>query len=291
VPHSINAEAILVKLDSIGNIEWQNCYGGSEHDGVFGLLEISDGYMISAYADSNDGDVTGHHGESDVWIIKIDFWGNIIWEHCFGGYRGEISYNIFEETNGDFIVIGATRSDDGDVSGNHSISEYDEDVWVFRINNTGELLWQKCYGGASKEGNIRFNALRKTTNNYIIATITDYGPSYDVACTPHGGLLDEDWWVFEIGIDDTTDITDTSVKQDNIKVYPNPATAYVVFEQKGNNINSKIQIVDIFGEEVETLCVKGKKTVWDTRETQSGIYFYRVEVEGKSLTGKIVVQN
>jgi len=77
------AEAVLVKLDKDRNIEWQRCYGGSHHDGVGGLLELDDGYLVLAYTHSSDGDLIGsgyHNGESDIWILRIDFSGNIIWQ-------------------------------------------------------------------------------------------------------------------------------------------------------------------------------------------------------------------
>jgi hypothetical protein len=309
IPHSINAEAIILKLNSTGEIEWQNCYGGSEHDGVFGLLELNDGYLISAYADSNDGDVTGHHGESDIWIIKIDFYGNIIWEHCYGGNNMEIAYNIFEESNGDYLVIGSTSSNDGDVSGNHSISEYYEDIWVFRVNNNGGLLWQHCYGGEGSEGNIRFNSIRKNVNNYIIPTISDLGPSYNVQCTPHGGIGDEDWWVFEIK-DTTVGIPQTMANQ-SLKTYPNPANNYVIFEinnpvilnasggmrdsadEESPQYNSQqplLTVTNTLGQQIAQLEIKDTKTVWDTRQVYSGVYFYRVAIEDIHYSGKVVVQ-
>ena len=82
VPHSFKAEAILVKLDSLRNIEWQYCYGGSEDEGITGLLETDNAYVFVAYTASNDGDVSGFHGTPgetcDIWIVKIDFFGNII---------------------------------------------------------------------------------------------------------------------------------------------------------------------------------------------------------------------
>ncbi len=200
-PHSYGwTECVLFKLDSKLNLEWQNCYGGSNHDGIYGIIELDDGYMFSSYTTSNDGDVTGYHGDADIWLVKIDFYGNIIWEHCFGGYKGESAFHISSNSNGSYTIVGSTRSNDGDVSGNHGLSEFDTDVWMFNASNEGELLWQKCFGGQGSEPipGLRFGVLKKSDNNYVIATTTDYGPSYDVGCKPHGGNGDKDIWVFEI---------------------------------------------------------------------------------------------
>ncbi|MEZ5199746.1 MAG: hypothetical protein R2764_26190, partial [Bacteroidales bacterium] len=130
-PFNYNAEAILLKLDSLGNIQWQNCYGGSDSDGIWGMKELNDGYLLAAYGNSSDGDLTGSgwHGEADIWIIKIDNIGNIIWQKCYGGSNDDYARNIFKLENDSFVIIGKTKSQNGDITNNHSISEYDNDIW------------------------------------------------------------------------------------------------------------------------------------------------------------------
>src|SRR5690606_15188651 len=66
----------IVKLDELGEIEWQKSLGGSgEYDFSYGVRQDADGgYVIAGSSDSNDGDVTGNHGESDFWVVKL--WGD-----------------------------------------------------------------------------------------------------------------------------------------------------------------------------------------------------------------------
>jgi hypothetical protein len=92
----------------------------------------------------------------------------------------------------------------GDVSGNNSVG-VNNDIWVFRIDNQGLLLSQQCFGGIGNEAvnGHKFGVAQKSDNNFVIATITNYGPSFDVGCTPYGGNGDIDYWVFEIMLDDT----------------------------------------------------------------------------------------
>lgn len=78
----------------------------------------------------------------------------------------------------------------------------------------------------------------------------------------------------------------------DIKVYPNPAEDYVVFEIPNQNIeNQEIIITDILGHRMELLHVKCDKTVWDTRRIQSGAYFYKTNINGIIKAGKILVNN
>ncbi len=381
-PHSYGwAEAVLFKLDSNLNIEWQHCYGGSDHDGITTLIEISDGYVFGAYTTSNDGDVSGWHGDNDQWIVKIDFSGNIIWQKCLGGSNGEFIAKIFKNIDGSFTIIGETDSNDGDVSGNHGLSEYNPDIWFEKISSEGELLYQKCFGGISDE-RIYHGAAKKDNNDYVIAAYTDYGPSYDVACTPHGGYWDEDWWVFEIkdcdiytpatpetpagddtvcsggntqtvyatlsatnawsyqwkiepeeagtitgdslqatiqwtenyegsaaimvrGINDCGEgiwsqprfvqvvnclgIAEQQAGDIRLKVYPNPAREFVVFELNKASRTGTIVIYNSTGTETARLQTTGNRTTWHTGNIKPGLFFYRVETEEKVLSGKIVI--
>ena len=227
-PFNYNTEAILVKLDADRNIEWQQCYGGSEHDGATALAEVSDGYVFGGYASSNDGDISGWHGEGDIWIVKVDYFGNIIWQKCLGGSRFEGNAKLTITDDEDIIVSGCTQSIDGDVTGNHTISEYEHDIWIVKLSSEGELIWEQCFGGIWDE-QVSFGFIKKDDSNFVIAGQTDYGPSFDVQCTPHGGLYDKDYWVFEIK-DTSTNIISTQTTDNATKVYPNPARDYVIFE-------------------------------------------------------------
>ncbi len=51
-------------------------------------------------------------------------------------------------------------------------------------------------------------------------------------------------------------------------------------------IETTVIIVDVFGHEVKRLPVKAEKTVWDCREVKNGIYFYRMEIDGKVVVQK-----
>ena len=291
VPFNYKAEAILMKLDSNRNIEWQQCYGGSEDDGAIGLLEVQDGYVFLAYASSGDGDLTGSgwHGATDIWVVRTDFSGNIIWQKCYGGSSYEFASRIFQTNDGGFVVVGHTESLDGDVVGNHSIGNHD-DIWMFKINNVGDLIWQKCFGGIADEM-IEFGVVKKSDNKYVLAGTANYSPSFDVDCDfNYTGVANSDYWVLRVS-DTTVGISINHPELNALKVYPNPAKDYVVFEQQGpQTIHPKqnaVQITNIFGQVIQTLKILGKQTVWDTQQVKPGIYFYKTE--GSNYFGKVVI--
>lgn len=286
------ADAVIIKLDSLRNIEWQQCYGGSEYDGALVLLELEDGYMFSGYAGSNDGDILGWHGGDDIWLVRLDISGNIIWQKCLGGGNNEGPSNLFQDDDGGFTVIGATQSNNGDVSGNHSLLPLDHDIWIVKVTEAGEIVWQQCFGG--EENEILHNGVfKKGEYNYVIAGETN-DESGDVMCNLHSWK--NDFWVFEVTIEDTTTIMNY-IEDAEFKVYPNPANDYVLFEidqrivnQQIRNHKQKINVFNVFGKKVINLFIESESTVWDTKEIKPGIYFYSTLINGKILNGKIIKQ-
>lgn len=295
----------LVELDLQGNIVSQHCYGGSYYDLGFSVIEVDAGYIFAAGSSSNDGDVSGHHGPAgiapngwpDIWVVKIDLQGEIIWQKSIGGYDSEFPMYITQTEDSGIVVIGLTSSNDGDVSGNHSNPDLmnDNDIWVVKLSPGGEIEWQQCYGGLGTEYlESPQTILKKSDYNYVIASSTDYGPSYDVECTPTGGnYLDEDAWIFEIGLEDTTGLNESLPGSGNLDVYPNPATDWAVFNYTlpDNNAEGEMMISDATGKLVATLPISGKQgqKVWDTRKIKSGVYFYTLNVSGFNKTGKIII--
>ena len=388
----------IVELDLNGNIISQHCYGGSSYDLGFVIRELDDGYIFASGSNSDDGDVTGHHGPggnppdawADIWVVKIDFQGEIIWQKSLGGYDSELPYYINNTEDGGFIVIGKTNSNDGDVSGNHSSGEYDTDIWVVKLDSLGEIEWQQCFGGAGSERlENTHTILKKNDYNYVIISSSDYSPSYDVQCGTINGL-ERDVWLFELKecayyapatpatpcgadtacsaggaatvytvapaqnawsyewqllpetagtiSDDSTTATVNwaenyegtaviTVRSQNdcgqsewsepkytqvftclgteeipaettaLRVYPNPAKDYVVFEFDVQSLmfevkgQTEIKIYDAFGREVSCLPVSRKKTVWKTKNMRSGLYYYKTEINGKALSGKVVIRD
>jgi len=289
----------LVELDLQGNIISQHCYGGSDYELGYSLQELENGYAFIASTYSNDGDVSGLHGPTggppggwgDIWVVKLNEQFEIIWQKCIGGYD-EDSPNYITQTNqAGLFITGTTNSNDGDVSGNHSMPEsYNTDIWAVKLDSLGEIEWQQCYGGwGSERLENPHTILKKDDCNYIIASSTNYSPSDDVQCGSISGV-ERDAWIFEIDIEDTTSIYDNYITQGSIKAYPNPAKDYVVFELNPQSPKyNEIIIKNIFDQQVERLTIKSNKTIWDTRNIQSSIYIYTIYNNESSKQGKILI--
>jgi len=101
--------------------------------------------VVTGNTFSTDIDISMNHGESDVWLIKIDDNGKLLWEKTFGGSQFDAAQGVITTYDGGFIITGNSKSIDGDVSENNG----ENDIWLIKTDSDGNLLWQSSYGGSN----------------------------------------------------------------------------------------------------------------------------------------------
>jgi len=184
----------VVKTDGGGAIQWEQSYGGTGQDwGTFVVQKGDGNYLIYGVTTSNDGDVSGNHGSSDEWLLKLSSTGVIQWQKCYGGSGSEgiPAYDqgrkaIYVAGDGGYFITGCSSSNDGDVTGHHpggSPSGLDQDVWVFKTDSLGTMQWEKSFGGTGLDK--AFSGLQTTDGGYIVSGSST---SNDGDVTGHIGL-------------------------------------------------------------------------------------------------------
>ena len=122
----------ILKLNSLGGLEWEKNYGGTQNDFAVEIQQTLDGgYVVTGQTNSDDNDVSGNPGSFvfDYWTIKIDDIGDLLWQNCLGGGSSDFGSSIHQTTEGGYIVAGRSSSNNYDVSGNHG----DYDFWVVKL--------------------------------------------------------------------------------------------------------------------------------------------------------------
>jgi hypothetical protein len=135
--------------DSAKTLLWQKCYGGSQNDILLQILQTRDGgFLLAGETKSSDGDVIGSHSIlEDIWLLKIDSIGNIIWSKCYGSSFYEFFSGVSESDSGEILVAASSSYAGGDVPSSYGFSDY----WVFKIDANGNIIWSKTFGGGSNE--------------------------------------------------------------------------------------------------------------------------------------------
>lgn len=153
-PSKGNEDFWLIKIDDQGNEIWQNSYGGTGNDYLSDFIELSDGtILITGSSNSSvSGDKTSaSKGLLDYWIIKIDANGNVLWDKTYGGTKNDFAESIAIDNNSNIFISGSSVSP---MSGDKTEDTYGSyDFWILKLDNDGNLLWDKTLGGDEGETN------------------------------------------------------------------------------------------------------------------------------------------
>jgi uncharacterized delta-60 repeat protein len=187
-----NYDYWIVKLTSTGEIDWQKALGGSDGDYAYSIQQTTDGgYIVAGSSTSDNGDVSGNHGNSDSWIVKLTSTGEIDWQKSLGGSDSDAASSIQQTTDGGYIVAGSSTSDDGDVSGNHG----DFDYWIVKLTSTGEIDWQKSLGGSDSDA---ASSIQQTTDGGYIVAGSSTSDDGDVSGHHGSEINSSDYWIVKI---------------------------------------------------------------------------------------------
>jgi len=126
----------LIKTDASGNSIWERTFGGESWDYAHSVQQTIDGgYIIVGESYS------WSPGNCDIWLIRTDSSGNIIWSKFFGGLRDDYGEDVQQTADGGYIVTGSTWS----------FGSGDSDVWLIRTDSSGNKLWDQTFGGLEND--------------------------------------------------------------------------------------------------------------------------------------------
>ena len=171
----ISYDAWIVKINEDGNIEWQKSLGGTDDEYAADIKPTLDGgYIVSCRSQSDDGDLTSHYGTStyfDLWVVKLDSIGNIVWTKVLGGTKDEYAGKISVNADGSFTVVGNSESKNYDVTDHHGPNTIG-DQWVVKLSNTGEITWTKSLG-TSDYHEVAYDIIQTEDSGFMIEGIIE----------------------------------------------------------------------------------------------------------------------
>jgi hypothetical protein len=186
-----NSDVWVVKLDALGGIQWQRCLGGTQPDNGRAIVErAGGGYLVLGDTYSNNEDVSGNHGSSDIWLVRLAENGEVEWQRCYGGALLESAAGFKAITDGEVIIAGSSRSTDGDLTSNAGST----DNWIFKVDGDGDILWQYTYGGSASDDPV--DVVLTADGGCVVIGVSSSNDG-DVSGN-HGGVYDA--WVFKLDV-------------------------------------------------------------------------------------------
>ncbi|MBC8046252.1 MAG: fibronectin type III domain-containing protein, partial [Fimbriimonadaceae bacterium] len=194
---SIGYDYWIIKIDSIGEIVWQNTIGGSLDDYLRSLDKTTDGgYILGGISRSGiSGDKTeASIGDWDYWVVKLNGSGIIEWQNTIGGHDYDDLQEIKQTTDGGYILGGFSESGISGDKTETNIGSYD--YWVVKLDALGDIEWQNTIGSTEME---RLQAVEETIDGgYIIGGCSKGGISADKNEAFIGGANEGDYWVLKL---------------------------------------------------------------------------------------------
>jgi hypothetical protein len=178
------------KLDGAGNIQWQKTYGGPKDDGSEDyqscIRQTPDGGYIFVGCTASSG-----AGRSDVWVLRLDAAGAIVWQKTYGGTELDRGTAVAVCSDGGFAVAGFT----------YSFGVGKSDIWVLKLKADGTVAWQSTYGTAPTasipraDGYDGVNGIEETATGDLLVTGSCHRTAMLMALTPAGAKR----WVVSYG--------------------------------------------------------------------------------------------
>ena len=160
-------DVFVMKFDFNAKLEWSRLYGGSKSEYAKSIIQTDDeGFMLSGYSYSSDGDVNENNGVKDILIYKLDKNGNLLWTKIIGGSGDDESFDIKLTKDNNAIILANSHSTDGDLKTNNG----DLDFWLIKIAINGNILWSSNYGGFKWDK--AFSLLVDNEGDYVVAATT-----------------------------------------------------------------------------------------------------------------------
>ena len=130
-------DVYLVRTDPQGEILWSKTYGGEGKDNGWEVLELEDGgFLIAGFTNSFG------VGEMDIYLVRTDASGTLLWESTFGGPQSEFGWALAPTADGGYVLAGQTNS----------FGDGEEDGYLVKVNAEGEEIWSQTFGGSKKTG-------------------------------------------------------------------------------------------------------------------------------------------
>ena len=258
----------IVKVDSLGIIQWQNTIGGNDDDYLYSIQPTNDGgYILGGYSISDSsGDKIEHcFGNSDYWIVKVDSLGAIQWQNTIGGSSTDYLYSIQQTMDGGYILGGFSQSNISGDKMENRCGGYD--YWIVKTDALGNIQWQNTIGGS--QGDYLYSIQQTSDGGYILGGSSSSSISGDKTENCNGG---EDYWIVK------TDALGNIEWQNTIGGSNDDALTFIQQTSEGGYILGGFSFSSISGDKAENSI--GLKDYWIVKVDSLGAIQWQSTIGG-----------
>lgn len=301
-------DVYLIKTDTSGNLLWDRTYGGTDLDlGLAIESTLDSGFIVAGYTESFGA------GGYDGYVLRLNAAGDTLWTLVMGGVANDVFNDIKQTSDNGFIITGMNSSATG--SGQ---------IWLIKLDQMGNVDWEKTYGGADFEGGesviesdyggyvvvgtqtgstgfgtdafvMRFNDIGDSLCKIVIdnryhdhgsdLVETGFDEFVGTGMTSAGPVDSNDVYLFKVSCQFPTSYHEE--RASNLRIYPNPVSNVLsvqVPEHKGMKVTLKV--IDAIGREIHSIAESRSSFDLDVSELSAGHYFVVVQSDSELYHSK-----
>ncbi|MGK5092187.1 hypothetical protein WDW89_09290 [Deltaproteobacteria bacterium TL4] len=149
------SDVSLLKIGKSGTQEWETLIGGIGWETAAGLQITQTGFMVFGTTNSQG------TGSDDAWVVNLNPQGKVLWEKTYGGKGTDRVLSMTPTADKGYILAGSTLSQNAKK----------EEAWIVRLDQDGNLLWEKSYGGNGED--IAYSIIQSRDHNFVFVGTTE----------------------------------------------------------------------------------------------------------------------
>jgi hypothetical protein len=148
---NVSTDIVLLKLDSLGDLEWERTYGGPDVEEANAVKQTPDGGYVVVGKTHSFG-----FGAVNTYIIRTEVDGDTLWTKTYGGVFNEVGQDVVILADSGFAVVSSNTSDGPGPTA----------IELRQLDENGESIWVRRYGGSSLD--VPFSLIPCRPSGYLI---------------------------------------------------------------------------------------------------------------------------
>ncbi len=262
----------VLRLNTSGDVLWQQSYGNSEDDIPVGLQITPEGeYVLLGYTVQASG--------SDYWLISLDAFGATRWEETYDVGTSDIATGLTLAKDNTYLISGYTQTTYDNTNGEEAKGI--EDYVAIKVNQQGKKLWEKQLGG--KGSDRLLNTVQTRDGGYLLSGTSNSKADGDKSARSNGL---KDYWIVKLK-DQPVD-TEIVEEDRSIVLYPIPTERYVTVVIPYDFEVGTALIYDYAGRLLQKQELNHRTEVLDLQHLASGLYIVKIQNEKEEIAKKII---
>lgn len=276
----------ILKIDNLGDVEWQKTYGGNGDNQLYVIHQTQDGGYITGGNSNSTTALTLLGGTvsngTDYWVMKMNEKGDVVWSRTYNFGKIDILTSLIENDDHTFLIGGYAQSESEQGNGLQLLKgsgdkEGINDYIALKISDTGEELWKKMVG--SKGEDILRKLIETRDGGYLLAGTSNSKSSKDKNSTIGGN----DFWV--VKLKDKQKPEEVKVK---IEAIPNPATTFTNIIIGYDFEQGTATVYDLLGRQLQSFEIYSRTVPVDLSKYAEGIYIVSIKTNLRTDGVKVI---